>query len=97
MPEDRCTYQLTPVFVPEGIEDGPMRRRLLDEYQIEIGGGLGQFGGKMWRIGLMGESSTARNVLMLLSALETLLPESGFEVAAGAGVAAASKSLAADA
>jgi alanine-glyoxylate transaminase/serine-glyoxylate transaminase/serine-pyruvate transaminase len=96
VPEDRCTYQLTSVFIPDGIEDGPLRRRLLDEYHIEIGGGLGQFGGNMWRIGLMGESSTASNVLTLLSALETLLPQSGFEVAGGAGVAAASQSLAAD-
>jgi alanine-glyoxylate transaminase/serine-glyoxylate transaminase/serine-pyruvate transaminase len=96
VPEDRCTYQLTSVFIPDGIEDGPLRRRLLDEYHIEVGGGLGQFGGSMWRIGLMGESSTASNVLTLLSALETLLPESGFEVAGGAGVSAASQSLAAD-
>jgi alanine-glyoxylate transaminase/serine-glyoxylate transaminase/serine-pyruvate transaminase len=96
VPEDRCTYQLTSVFVPDGIEDAPLRRRLLNEYKIEIGGGLGQFGGKMWRVGLMGESSTVPNVLALLSALETILPESGFEVAGGAGVAAASKSLAAD-
>lgn len=96
VPEERCTYQLTSVFVPDGIEDAPLRRRLLDEYQIEIGGGLGQFGGKMWRVGLMGESSTARNVLSLLSALEALLPQAGFEVAGGEGVAAASKSLAAD-
>lgn len=96
VPEDRCTYQLTSVFIPDGIEDAPLRRRLLNEYKIEIGGGLGQFGGKMWRVGLMGESSTARNVLSLLSALETILPESGFEVAGGAGVAAASKSLALD-
>ena len=96
VPEDRCTYQLTSVFVPEGVEDAALRRRLLNEFQIEIGGGLGQFAGKMWRVGLMGESSTASNVLMLLSALETLLPQFGFEVAGGAGVAAASQSLALD-
>ena len=50
-----------------------MRGRLLDEYGIEIGGGLGPFKGKAWRIGLMGSSSTKRNVTLLLAALESIL------------------------
>ena len=50
-----------------------MRRRLLDEYNTEIAGGLGAGKGKLWRIGLMGYSSRRENVAVLLSALETLL------------------------
>ncbi len=96
VPEDYCLYQLTSVHVPEGVDDAGLRRRLLTECNIEIGGGLGIFAGKMWRIGLMGESSTASNVLSLLASLEALLPQFGYEVASGAGVAAASTSLAAD-
>jgi alanine-glyoxylate transaminase/serine-glyoxylate transaminase/serine-pyruvate transaminase len=95
VPEPNCLYQLTTVAVPQGIEDTPFRTALLRQENIEIGGGLGQFRGKVWRIGLMGESSTSANVLLLLSALENLLPKHGFEVAVGAGVAAASKALAA--
>jgi alanine-glyoxylate transaminase/serine-glyoxylate transaminase/serine-pyruvate transaminase len=94
VPEAQCTYQLTSLLVPDGVNDTAMRGRLLHEYNVEIGGGLGQFQGRAWRIGLMGESSTASNVLFLLSAMETLLPQLGFEVAVGAGVAEASRVLA---
>ena len=94
VPEARCTYQLVSVLVPDGVDDVALRGRLLNDYNVEIGGGLGQFRGKIWRVGLMGESSTAANVLLLLSALETLLPTQGFEVPAGQGVAAASRVLA---
>ena len=65
------------------------RQRLLDEYGIEIGGGLGPMKGKVWRIGLMGESSRRDKVLRLLTALEKILPDAGVAVRAGAGVAAA--------
>ena len=54
-----------------------MRRRLLDEFGIEIGGGLGPLKGKTWRIGLMGESSSTANVLLVLTALERVLPRYG--------------------
>lgn len=64
---------LTTVLIPEGVDDVTIRRRLLDEYNIEIAGGLGVFKGKVWRIGLMGYSSRRENVLLLLSALESLL------------------------
>ena len=67
---------------------------LLREYNIEIGKGLGEFAGKIWRVGLMGESSRSEYVLTLLSALENILPREGFEVGPGTGVAAASRSLA---
>lgn len=66
-----CT--LNCVSVPEGIDEAAVRRRLLEEYDIEIGGGLGVFAGKAWRIGLMGDSATKRNVTTLLAALKDCL------------------------
>lgn len=86
--------QLTVISVPRGIDDNKVRQQLLDEYSIEIGRGLGEFRGKVWRIGLMGESCQPQNVLAVLSALERVLPQHGFEVGVGAGVAAASEELA---
>ena len=93
VPEEVRLDQITVVEIPDGVEDLPVRRRLLREFGIEIGGGLGQFAGKVWRVGLMGESSTASNVLTLLDALEQILPGMGFEVPRGDGVAAASRAL----
>ena len=93
-PEGYRLDQITPVWIPEGVEDLSVRRMLLRDYTIEIGRGLGEFADKVWRIGLMGDSSRPELVLALLSALEEVLPRAGFEVAHGAGVAAASSSLA---
>jgi len=64
---------LNAVKLPEGVDDAIVRRRLLDEYNIEVGSGLGQFAGKIWRIGLMGESSTPNHVHVLVSALKDIL------------------------
>jgi alanine-glyoxylate transaminase/serine-glyoxylate transaminase/serine-pyruvate transaminase len=64
---------LNAVQIPDGVDDLTVRRRLLDEYGIEIGAGLGAFKGKAWRIGLMGHSATRRNVLLVLSALQEIL------------------------
>jgi alanine-glyoxylate transaminase/serine-glyoxylate transaminase/serine-pyruvate transaminase len=94
VPEEHCMYQLTTVLVPDGVDDLRVRARLLDKYNIQIGGGLDQLQGKVWRIGLMGESCTFENVLLLLSALESLLPQEGFDVPVGDGVAAATRVLA---
>ena len=58
---------------PKGLEEGPIRKRLMDDYDIEIGGGLGDYAGKAWRIGLMGESATEGHVNKLLSALKEIL------------------------
>ncbi|EAR20554.1 Aminotransferase, class V, partial [Nitrococcus mobilis Nb-231] len=80
---------LNSVWVPEGIDDSGVRSQLLREYGIEIGGGLGPMKGKTWRIGLMGEASTARNVLLFLAALECCLLDQGVGLDSGAGVAAA--------
>ena len=82
---------LTTVRIPEGVDDAPTRRTLLNEYNIEIGGGLGPLRGMIWRIGLMGYSSTRDNVLLVLTALETVLAEQGFRCPQGAGVSAANK------
>lgn len=65
--------QLNAVYIPEGVEDLPARRRLLKEFNIEIGGGLGSFAGKVWRIGLMGESCRKENVEALLAALAKVM------------------------
>jgi alanine-glyoxylate transaminase / serine-glyoxylate transaminase / serine-pyruvate transaminase len=64
---------LNAVKIPAGIDDALVRQRLLDEYNIEIGGGLGQFAGKIWRIGLMGESSTPNHINVLVAALRHIL------------------------
>ncbi len=80
---------LNAVGVPEGIEDGTVRKRLLDEFGIEIGVGLGQFKGRAWRIGLMGHAATTKNVLLFLSGLEQILAEMGHKMTPGSGVAAA--------
>jgi alanine-glyoxylate transaminase/serine-glyoxylate transaminase/serine-pyruvate transaminase len=81
---------LTTVRVPEGVNDAGFRGRLLNEFNIEIGGGLGPLKGDTWRIGMMGYASNRSNVLYLLSVLETLLTEAGLRpTQPGAGMAAA--------
>ena len=92
-------YQLNPltaVKVPAGVDDAAARGRLLNEWNIEISGGLGEFRGQAWRIGMMGEGARERNVLALLSALEIILADAGYEVAYGASVAAAQRSFVRD-
>ena len=84
-------WMLNSVRIPAGVDDGAVRKALLDEDRIEIGGGLGPLKGQTWRIGLMGESSTAANVTRVLGALGRLLPRHGFACDAGAGVAAAER------
>lgn len=88
IPEHSLTT-LNAVHVPEGVDDATVRSRLLKEYGIEIGAGLGPFKGKAWRIGLMGSSSTQRNVTLILSALESIMSDLGHAVPPGAGLAAA--------
>lgn len=80
---------LNSVWIPEAIDDVAVRSQLLSEYGIEIGGGLGPMKGRTWRIGLMGETSTPRNVLVFLAALERCLLDQGMSLDCGAGVAAA--------
>ena len=79
VPSEYRLAQITVVKIPDGIDDMQVRQRLLRGYGIEIGGGLGELAGNVWRIGLMGESSKAEYVLALLSALESVLPEAGLK------------------
>lgn len=72
--EEYRAPMLTSVSIPDGMDDVTIRRRLLQEYNIEIGGGFGVFKGKAWRIGLMGETCRKESVIRLLTALGDLLP-----------------------
>jgi alanine-glyoxylate transaminase/serine-glyoxylate transaminase/serine-pyruvate transaminase len=72
-PEGHRLPELTTAWLPEGADDAKLRRALLDTYGIEVGGGLGPFAGKAWRIGLMGHSARDRSVTTLLGALRELL------------------------
>ncbi len=85
--------QLNTVFLPEGLEDAKARRFLLDEFGIEVGGGLGAFAGKLWRVGLMGQSASRRNVMTLLSAIEAALTPAKGAGIAGRGTGAANEAL----
>lgn len=81
---------VTAVNIPEGIDGVRVRRRLLEDFDIEISGGLGPLKAKIWRVGLMGYSSQRGNVLLFLDALERILLDEGLKFSAGAGIAAAS-------
>lgn len=87
--EGRRLWMLNSVGIPDGIDDAGVRRDLLDQFNLEIGGGLGPLKGRVWRIGLMGESSTPANVLLVLTALERALASRGHPVECGAAVRAA--------
>ncbi len=85
--------QLNAVTIPEGVDDAEVRTRLLNDYDLEIGAGLGALAGKIWRIGLMGFASNARNVLFCLGALDSTLTSLGARIESGAAVEAACKVL----
>jgi len=80
---------LNAVSIPEGVEDAAVRKYLLEKYGIEIGGGLGDFKGKAWRIGLMGESSSRNNVILLLGAMGDAFMAQGHKADVGAAITAA--------
>lgn len=80
---------VTSVNIPQGADDVRVRRQSLDEFGIEIAGGIGPLKGKIWRVGLMGYISQAKHVLFFLAALEKVLCDHGFRVPTGAGVGAA--------
>lgn len=85
---------LTTVRIPDGVNDGEVRGALLKRNSIEIGGGLGDLRAKVWRIGLMGESSNPGNVLLVLNSLGKILREQGFKADIRAAVETASARLA---
>src|SRR5438309_2175004 len=77
--EGHQLWQLNAVAVPEGVDEAAVRKRLLTDFNIEIGAGLGPLKGKIWRVGLMGETSSKANVKAFLSALGQILNDSGWE------------------
>ena len=76
-PEGERLWTLNAVRIPEGVDDAAVRKHLLDEFNIEIGAGLGPLAGKIWRVGLMGASSTPRLIVLLLGALDRALAKQG--------------------
>lgn len=84
---------LTTVRIPEGVNDAEVRGALLKRHSIEIGGGLGDLRGKVWRLGLMGESSNPGNVLLALSSLGKILREQGFKADIRGALSAATARL----
>ena len=83
-------WTLNTIRVPDGVDEAAVRRQLLDEFQIEIGAGLGPLAGRIWRVGLMGSGSTLANVLLFLGAFERCLRTAGYtRPGAGAAIAAA--------
>jgi len=81
--------QLNSVSIPDGVVDAAVRKVLLQDYNLEIGAGLGVLAGKVWRIGLMGYASNKTNVLLCLTALENTLAQMGAPIQQGVAVAAA--------
>lgn len=81
--------QLNAISIPQGADDAEVRKRLLNEYQLEIGAGLGEMAGKIWRIGLMGYASRPDNVLLCLRALDEILGAAGAAIKIGAAETAA--------
>ncbi|RLB16305.1 MAG: alanine--glyoxylate aminotransferase [Deltaproteobacteria bacterium] len=89
VPETERLPMLNAIRIPEGVDDVKVRKALLTEFGIEIGGGLGELAGKIWRVGLMGHGARPKNVFLFLSALETILRAEGVKVKSGALDAAA--------
>ena len=87
--EGHQLWQLNAVTVPEGVDEAAVRKRLLSDFNIEIGAGLGPLKGKIWRVGLMGETSSKANVKAFLSALGQILNDSGRKTDADAALVAA--------
>ncbi|MEJ2585987.1 MAG: alanine--glyoxylate aminotransferase family protein [Deltaproteobacteria bacterium] len=83
VPEGERLPMLNTVRIPDGADDLKVRKTLLNEFNIEIGGGLGALAGKVWRVGLMGHASRRRNVFLFLAALETILKGQGVRVKPG--------------
>ena len=94
VPEEERLPQLNLVSVPEGVDEARVRQRLLNEFNLEIGAGLGVFAGKVWRIGLMGYASRKENVLLCVSALESVLADMGAPITQGQALSATMSALA---
>jgi alanine-glyoxylate transaminase/serine-glyoxylate transaminase/serine-pyruvate transaminase len=81
--------QLNAIRVPDGVDEAAVRARLLNDYSLEIGAGLGAMAGKIWRIGLMGYAANRKNVLFCLGALDAVLSDMKAPIDSGSAVAAA--------
>lgn len=92
-PDERLP-QLNSVTIPEGVDDATVRSRLLNEFNLEIGAGLGALAGKVWRIGLMGFSSRPENILLCVSALEAVLSDLNAPINSGVALKAIQEKLA---
>ena len=92
-PAGERLWTLNTVRAPQGVDEAAVRRTLLSMFNLEVGAGLGPLAGKIWRVGLMGASSTPQSLLQFLAAFETALAISGYQAPAGAGVAAAQAAL----
>jgi alanine-glyoxylate transaminase/serine-glyoxylate transaminase/serine-pyruvate transaminase len=90
-PESERLWTLNAVKVPANVDEAAVRKRLLTDYSIEIGAGLGPLAGKIWRVGLMGASSSPSLLLIFLAALEHVLRAAGHKCAPGAAVTAAAE------
>jgi len=93
VPEEARLPQLNAVTIPDGVDEAAVRGRLLNEFNLEIGAGLGALAGKVWRIGLMGHASNIKNVMFCLSALDTVLTDMGAPIQSGVAVAAAQDAI----
>lgn len=88
VPENERLAQLNAVTIPEGVDEGLVRKQLLQQYNLEIGAGLGSLAGKVWRIGLMGYASNPKNVLLCVNALEAVLSQYNAHINKGKATAA---------
>jgi alanine-glyoxylate transaminase/serine-glyoxylate transaminase/serine-pyruvate transaminase len=88
-PEPERLWTLNAIRVPDGVDEAAVRKQLLQQFYIEVGAGLGPLAGKIWRVGLMGASSTPAIILLFLGAFESVLRAQGTGVPRGAGTAAA--------
>jgi len=87
--EEHRLPQLNSVTIPDGVDEAEVRSRLLNQFNLEIGAGLGALAGKVWRIGLMGHSSRAENILLCLSALEAVMNDMNADINTGVALSAA--------
>jgi len=88
-PEPERLWTLNAIRVPDGVDEAAVRKQMLQQFDIEVGAGLGPLAGKIWRVGLMGASSTPAIILLFLGAFESVLRAQGADVPRGAGTAAA--------
>ena len=89
VPEEERLPQLNAVGIPAGVNEALVRQQLLQQFNLEIGAGIGALAGKIWRIGLMGYASRAENVLLCISALEAILSQNNAAINRGVAIDAA--------